>query len=345
MPLMDLLLKPGVQTISNLNASTAPLRYQPSLSPAQSISPNAAQSISPMPMMSLLLRRFQGPLLMVLATASFVTNDTLMKLATAGLPPYEVLLLRGLWATFWAVPLFQALQLRRQIPLIFHKSVLLRNGLELLAIMSFIVALANMPIADVTALGQVTPLLVLLGASFLFGEKLGWAKGTLVGLGLIGALMVAQPTSDGISVYALMALATAAFGACRDLSSRRVPLEVPGLLVALGASLIVLIGASVAHLAFEDWTTPTWRHLLLLSAAGLFLFGGHFFIFMAYRIGPSTTVAPFYYLFTFWAVFSGLLVFGVVPNRLALAGIGLVIASGIAVVLLDQRQARPEPVA
>jgi drug/metabolite transporter (DMT)-like permease len=81
--------------------------------------------------------------------------------------------------------------------------------------------------------------------------------------------------------------------------------------------------------------------VILLGAAGLFVVGGHFFIFMAYRIGPATTVAPFYYLFTFWAVISGLLVFGVVPNRLALAGIVLLVASGIAVVLLDQREERP----
>lgn len=281
---------------------------------------------------------------MVVATASYVTNDTLMKLATDGLPPYEVLLLRGVSATLWAVPLLLAMNLRRQIPLILDRFVLVRNGLELFAIMSFIVALANMPIADVTALGQVTPLLVLVGASFLFGEKLGWAKGTLVGLGLVGALLVAQPTTEGISVYALLALATAVFGAGRDVSSRRVPPEVPGLVVALGATLIVLAGAGVAHFTLEDWTTPTLRHLLLLGAAGLFLLGGHFFIFIAYRIGPATIVAPFYYLFTFWAVISGLLVFGVVPNRLALAGIALVVASGIAVVLLDQRQRRLVPV-
>ena len=55
---------------------------------------------------------------MTLATASYVTNDTLMKLATIGLPPYEVLLLRGASATLWAVPLILALDLRRQVPLI-----------------------------------------------------------------------------------------------------------------------------------------------------------------------------------------------------------------------------------
>jgi drug/metabolite transporter (DMT)-like permease len=92
-------------------------------------------------------RQVKGPLFMVLATASYVTNDTLMKLATIGLPAYEVLLLRGVSATIWAVPLLLAMNLRSQIPQIFDRSVLVRNGMELFAIMSFIVALANMPIA------------------------------------------------------------------------------------------------------------------------------------------------------------------------------------------------------
>ena len=34
------------------------------------------------------------------------------------------------------------------------------------------------------------------------------------------------------------------------------------------------------------------------AAPGLFLFIGHFFIFMAYRIGPTHRVAPFFYSFS-----------------------------------------------
>ena len=33
---------------------------------------------------------------MVVATGSYVVNDTMMKLATEGLPPYETLMLRGI---------------------------------------------------------------------------------------------------------------------------------------------------------------------------------------------------------------------------------------------------------
>ena len=101
------------------------------------------------------------------------------------------------------------------------------------------------------------------------------------------------------------------------------------MIVAISAVVVVLIGAGVAHLASESWVTPGPRHLTLLVGAGLFLIFGHFFIFMAYRIGPTGVVAPFYYSFTVWAVISGLIVFSELPNTLALCGIALVVASGL----------------
>ena len=47
----------------------------------------------------------RGPLFMIVSTGSYLVNDTMMKLATAGLPSYEVLFLRGLAATLWGMPL------------------------------------------------------------------------------------------------------------------------------------------------------------------------------------------------------------------------------------------------
>lgn len=280
----------------------------------------------------------RGPLFMVLSTGSYVVNDTMMKLATAGLPPYEVLVLRGLAASIWGFPLLYALGYGRQIPLIFERKVVTRNLFETLGILTYIVALAHMQIADSSALAQVTPLLVLIGAAMLFGDRIGWLRWSLIGLGFMGALMVAQPTMQGISVYALLALANAAFGAARDLAGRKVTAEVPGMIVAISAVVVVLIGAGAAHLLTEHWIMPHAHHLLLMAGAGFFLIFGHFFIFMAYRTGPTGVVAPFYYCFSVWAVISGLLVFGQFPNPLAIAGIALVVASGLVIVSLDERR-------
>ncbi|RUU74415.1 MULTISPECIES: DMT family transporter [unclassified Mesorhizobium] len=282
----------------------------------------------------------RGPLFMIVSTGSYLVNDTMMKLATAGLPSYEVLFLRGAAAALWGFPLLFALGYGKQIPLIFDKRVLSRNMLELAAILCYVVALANMQIADSTALGQITPLLMLVGSSILFGERIGGRRMALIGLGFVGALMVAQPTMQGISVYALLALGNATFAAARDLAGRRVAAEVPGMIVAISAVVVVLIGAGAAHLVSERWVMPGAHHLLLMAGAGFFLIFGHFFIFMAYRIGPTSAVAPFYYCFTVWAVISGLLVFGQFPNALAICGILLVVGSGLTIVSLDQRQRR-----
>ena len=282
----------------------------------------------------------RGPFFMILSTGSYVINDTMMKLATAGLPPYEVLFLRGAAATAWGLPLLWLTGYARQATLLFDPKVLARNMFELAAILAYVVALANMQIADAAALGQVTPLLILLGASVLFRERIGGVRTALIVIGFTGALMVAQPTMQGISLYALLGLANAVFSAARDLAGRRVAAEVPGMIVAISAVLVVLVGSGAAHLVLETWVTPDRDHLLLLAGAGLFLIFGHFFIFMAYRIGPTGTVAPFYYCFTVWAVVSGLLVFRQFPNLLAVAGILLVVANGLTIVLLDRRKRR-----
>lgn len=295
--------------------------------------------------MSFASHPFRGPLFMVVSTCSYVINDTLMKLATEGLPPYEVLLLRGCAGLLWGLPLMLLLGYGRQLPMVFERRVLARNLAETAAILCYVVALANMPIADASALGQITPLLVLLGASILFRERIGGVRMALIGVGFIGAIMVAQPTMQGISIYAVLALANAVLCAVRDIAGRRIAAEVPGMIVAMSAIIVVLLGAGAMHLATEQWVVPQGHHLLLLAGAGFFLIFGHFFIFMAYRVGPTGVVAPFYYFFTFWAVLSGLVVFGQFPNTLAISGIVLVVAAGLTIVLLDERKRRLVPVA
>ncbi len=286
---------------------------------------------------------FRGPLYMTLSTCAYVVNDSLMKLATEGLPPYEVLMLRGVGASLWGLPLLIVLGLGRELGRMFQPRVVVRNLAELLGVLLYVVALANMPIADVIAIVQMNPLIVILGSALLMREPVGGLRLALIGCGFVGALMVAQPSGSGVSVYALLAFGTAVFAACRDLIGRGVPAAVPGLVVALSCSVIVMVGAGAVHLAAEDWVAPGGRNLLLLAGSGLFLFIGHFFVFMAYRVGPPRSVAPFFYPFSVWAVIAGVVVFGDLPNGLALSGIALVVASGLAVVLLDARRRRPEP--
>ena len=185
--------------------------------------------------MNFLPTAIRGPLFMVVSTGSYLINDTFLKLATAGLPPNEVLFLRGVAALILGMPLLLVLGLGPRLPELFERRVLTRNLLETVGVLSYVVALAHMPIADVVALGQLTPLIVLLGGSILFRERIGGLRMALIGFGFIGALMVAQPTMEGISIYAVLALANAVFCAARDLAGRRIGAETPGMIVARSA--------------------------------------------------------------------------------------------------------------
>jgi drug/metabolite transporter (DMT)-like permease len=282
----------------------------------------------------------RGIAFMVIATGVFSTNDAFMKLATEGLPPFEVLFLRGIMASLIMLPFMLLTDNRRHLHHVVDKWVLIRNTFELLAVLCFIVALANMPIADLSALGQISPMLLLLGVAVLYREKIGWQRMALISVGFVGALLVAQPGANGVSIYALLGLLCAVGTAARDIAGRKVNASIPAPVVAYATLLLVLVGAGIATFVFEDWVMPSPRHLLLLAGSGLFLSLGHLFIFMSYRTGATSAVAPFYYLFSVWAVTSGYFVFGTFPNALAIAGICLILVSGISIVLLDERRRR-----
>ncbi len=282
----------------------------------------------------------RGIALMVIATGVFSANDVLMKLATVGLPPYQVLFIRGVMASLILLPVVLLTGNGRQLRHVFDRWVVLRNTFEFFAVLCFVVALANMPIADLSALGQTSPMLLLLGVALIYREKVGVIRLALIALGFAGALLVAQPGLNGFSTYVVLGFLTAMGTAARDIVGRKVGSNIPALIVAYATLLLVMVGSGIATFAFEEWVMPTPRHLLLLAGSGLFLSLGHIFIFMSYRAAATSAVAPFYYLFSFWAVLSGALVFNTFPNTLAIVGIGLIVVSGIAVVLLDQRRRR-----
>jgi drug/metabolite transporter (DMT)-like permease len=280
---------------------------------------------------------------MVLATGCFVANDSCMKMALEDAPPMQVLIMRGIAALTWCVPVVLVLGLGRDIPKAFNPWVVLRALSEAFAVLGFVVALNTMPIADVTAIGQLSPFLVLVGASLIWGEKIGVIRLLLIALGILGALLVAQPGGAAASPYAIFGFVCAVGAAGRDLVTRKVPAGTPALVVAFSTLLIVMLSAAVASLLFETQVAPTSRHIWLMAVAGLFLMGGQFFIYLAFRLAPPRVVAPFNYCFLLWAGLSGLLLFNDVPNTLAITGMALILLAGLAVILLEGRTRQGDP--
>ena len=284
-------------------------------------------------------------LAMVMSMGVFVTSDSCMKLALEHAPLFQLMLMRGIASVSICLVLILAMGQGAQLRGMFNRWMVGRGLLEVAANLSFTIALAFIAIADLTAIAQTCPLFVLLGAWAFRGEKLDAWRWGLVLLGIVGALLVAQPGTGAVSPFAFLAFITAVASAARDLMTPNAPRDMPPLVATFTVLVLLALAGLIGTLAFETQVVPTTTDILLMALAGATGVAGHFLLYMTYRLGEARTVAPFMYTLTIWAVFSGMILFGEVPNLLAVSGMALVALAGLAIIWLDGRQRKADRLA
>ncbi|MEO0390181.1 MAG: DMT family transporter [Pseudomonadota bacterium] len=270
-----------------------------------------------------------GALLMMASMASFTLNDTLIKLTGGALPLAQLLVLRGALSLVLIYALARSLgAVRWDLGRHNWTLIAIRSAGEIGAAYFFITALLNLPLANVTAILQVLPLTVTLGSAILFAEPVGWRRALAIGLGFCGMLLIVRPGPDGFSIYALCALAAVLAVTVRDLATRRLSPDVPGLTVTIAAAISVLVFFGALSLG-ESWAPVTPRLWLLIGGASIFILGGYYFSVQVMRTGDVSFTAPFRYTGLLWALVLGWWVFGDWPDGLTLLGAGIVAATGL----------------
>lgn len=281
----------------------------------------------------------RGILGMVASMMLFICNDALIKHVSESLPTGQIIFLRGLSATFLIAALAVALGAWRQMPAVLDRPVLARAAIDSLGTFLYLLALFNMPLANVTAVNLSVPLMLTLCAAFLLREQVGWRRWSAVAAGFVGVLLVVQPTAAGFNWFALVALAATATHAARDLLTRRIRPGIPSVIVTLSTAIVVTIAAAVVS-AVEGWRPLPMRELSLLIVASAFLSGGYYLVIDCMRHGELSVVAPFRYTAMLWALLLGYLVWGDVPNLLAWIGIALLVGSGLYIFHREQVRRR-----
>jgi drug/metabolite transporter (DMT)-like permease len=284
-------------------------------------------------------------LAMVVAMGMFVSSDSCMKLALENAPLGQLMLMRGISSVLICLSLIIVLGQAQHLKRMFNGWLVARGLLEVVANVSFTLGLGFIAIADLVAIAQTAPLFVLLGAWAFRGEKPGLWRMALILVGIVGALLVAQPGGGATSWFAMLAFLCPMSAATRDLITPRAPRDVPPLVATL--TLLVILGAAggIGTLTFETPHMPDMRETLLMVLAGATAVAGHFLIYVAYRMAEARTVAPFMYTLTIWAVLSSVVLFGDIPNQLAIAGMSLVALAGLAIIFLDGRRRREDALA
>ena len=184
---------------------------------------------------------FRGALIMMVCMSAFVLNDAFVRLAGNSLPLAQILFIRGLITTIVLLTfaiyggVFSSKVSKKDKWRIFFRSIA-----EALTSYFFLTAVMNMPFANVTAILQILPMTVTLAAAFVFKEKVGIIRITLILAGFLGVVLIINPSTDGFNLYAIYALIAVFLITTRDLITRKISSRVPTLLPTVSASIGVL---------------------------------------------------------------------------------------------------------
>jgi drug/metabolite transporter (DMT)-like permease len=197
--------------------------------------------------------------------------------------------------------------------------------------------LKRLPLAEATAIGFVAPLLVVLLARPLLGERIGLVRLLAVMAGFSGVLLVARPGGDMDLVGVLCVLVAASCATVYQLLSR----VLVGTESTLTLLFYVALTGTVCFGTSLPWVwhgpMPGWADIALMISLGVTGGLGHYLFTHAYHDAPASLLAPFSYLQLLWTGLLGWLVFGRVPDHLTLLGMGIIAAAGVVVAVQQQR--------
>jgi drug/metabolite transporter (DMT)-like permease len=271
---------------------------------------------------------FRGIMLVMTAVAVFSVLDSLSKYLTRFYPINLVV-----WARFTFHLLLVVVVLGPRYGLALVRTA--RPGIQimrglLLAIASvlFVSALKYMPLAETSAIAFLAPLLVTMMSVLFLKEKVELARWIAVLCGFIGVLAIIRPGSSVFTWAVFLPMGNAiAYAAYQVLTRRLAGLESPYTSIFYAG----LVGALLlsAMLPFS-WVAPqSGLHIVLLVLNGMLGGLGHLILIKAFEHAPASRLAPFSYTQLIWVTVIGYLTFGDFPDAWSLAGIAILMASGI----------------
>lgn len=283
----------------------------------------------------------RGILWMSASVVVFIFNDALIKLAAETAPAVQVIGLRGVFATLWCLLVLLATGGWRRMKTIAHPAVFTRGLLEAAAALTYLLALSHTPFAIATAVNLSTPFFLAVLAVVILKEDVRWRRWTAIAVGFVGVLMVIQPRPGDVNAWTWLVVGASLLGAIRDVLGRYVPAHVPTSVMSFwSAAAVAILGLGLTLI--EGWHPLSTRGLMLLIAASLLLAAGYQFLMQALRSKAEFAVlGSLRYASVLWALAIGYVVWGNVPNELALAGIVVIVASGL--YILKRQRARQLP--
>lgn len=204
--------------------------------------------------------------------------------------------------------------------------------------------LGLLPLPEVTAIGYLAPVLTVVFAAMLLGERVRLFRTSMVLLGLAGVVIILWPRLTLLQSGALeraalwgivFVLASATFRALAHVQIRRLVQTDQTSAIVFWFSMTAT-GLSLLTLPF-GWAVPGPADAAMLIGAGLIGGVAQITLTTAYRFGHASMLAPFDYASILFATAIGYVFFAEVPTGAMLLGAAVVIVAGIAIIWRERQ--------
>jgi len=267
---------------------------------------------------------------------TLVVMATLVKHLGSELPAMEILFFRSAIGFLLVLPLFvrnPMEPLRTKRP----GMHLVRGAIGAIGNACFFWTLTHMLLADAMALQFSRPLFMIPLAVLLLGEVVGFRRTAVAAIGFAGILLYARPFTGGFEPDAFIGALGALAGALVVICIKRLATTEPTRVIMFYYAFWNALFALIPGVLF--WVTPSLPQLALLTVIGFLGIAGQSMITHGLSIGEATVLVPLDYSRIVYSAVLGYLLFNEIPGPWSFAGMALIVAASLYLVLTEKRRA------
>ncbi|MEE2860344.1 MAG: DMT family transporter [Pseudomonadota bacterium] len=278
----------------------------------------------------------RGIALLLAAILGFTLMDATAKHLTQIYHPAQVI-----WARFVGNLLIFVLIFRgRMFPLLRTRqpgAQFARAAMQLGSVGLFFTSLQYIGLAEATAIMDLNPVLITLGAAVFLHERIGPRRIAGIAAALLGAMLIIRPGFGVFQPAALLPLAGAFTFAAGALLTR----IVRGDAVATSVLWSAVVGSVATTLVVPFvWQPVAAADLWVFALLALFGTTSQYLLVRAYSTAEAGVLAPFGYTGLVWAGLWGWLFFGQLPDLWTITGAAVIVGAGLYIWSREARAAQ-----
>jgi drug/metabolite transporter (DMT)-like permease len=272
-------------------------------------------------------------LLMIGAVFCFASMDATAKYLMKEIGPAQTI-----WARYTVQAILVTVLILPKINVYgrtkYPKLQFLRSVALMMATTLFFFAFSRLGLAEASAIFNISPVLITLGAFLFLREQIGPRRVIGILVSLLGALIIIRPGSGVFTIYAILPLGAAIFYSTYSLATRFVGTDESPWTSLFYSAIFGAICYSI-YIVF-NWNPMSNNALLLTIIIGLFGTAGHVCLIRALTLGEASLVAPFIYTNLLFTTIWGFVLFGNFPDFWTIVGALIIVAAGIYVWARDR---------